>query len=57
MLFRSIAIAAGSFWPLLLLVPLLVIMRYGVIGREEAYLERLFGDAYRDYQRRVRRWI
>ena len=57
LIYAGIAIAAGSFWPLLLLVPLLVIMRYGVIGREEAYLERLFGDAYRDYQRRVRRWI
>ena len=57
LIYAGIAIAAGSFWPLLLLVPLLVIMRYGVIGREEVYLERLFGDAYRDYQRRVRRWI
>jgi protein-S-isoprenylcysteine O-methyltransferase Ste14 len=26
----------------------LVILRYGVIAREETYLERRFGDAYRD---------
>lgn len=28
-----------------------------IVPREESYLERRFGDAYRDYQRRVRRWL
>lgn len=27
------------------------------IGPEEAYLEQRFGDAYREYKARVRRWI
>ncbi len=57
LVYAGLAIAAGSFWPLLLLVPLLLIMRYGVIAREEAYLTRLFGDEYRNYQKRVRRWF
>jgi len=38
-------------------VPLAVTFRYGVIAREEAYLDRLFGDAYRDYKAHVRRWL
>ena len=32
-------------------------IRYGVIAREEAYLERKFGTAYLDYKSRVRRWL
>jgi protein-S-isoprenylcysteine O-methyltransferase Ste14 len=32
-------------------------MRYGVVAREEAYLEERFSDAYRAYKTRVRRWL
>jgi len=38
-------------------VPLLWVINVGVVKREERYLERTFGDAYRDYTARVRRWI
>jgi protein-S-isoprenylcysteine O-methyltransferase Ste14 len=44
-------------WTLLLTVPLAITIRCGVGAREEAYLERRFGDACRDYKRRVRRWL
>jgi protein-S-isoprenylcysteine O-methyltransferase Ste14 len=27
------------------------------VRHEEAYLEHRFGDAYRNYRQRVRRWI
>jgi len=53
----GIAIAAGSAWAIVLLVPLLVLMHIGVISREERYLKREFGDAYRQYKSRVRRWL
>jgi protein-S-isoprenylcysteine O-methyltransferase Ste14 len=38
-------------------VPFAVVIRYGVIAREEAYLERKFGDIYCNYRARVRRWL
>ena len=57
LVYGGIAIAMHSPWALILAVPLAVTIRYGVIAREEAYLEERFGDAYRDYKARVRRWL
>jgi protein-S-isoprenylcysteine O-methyltransferase Ste14 len=57
LLYGGIAVAARSLWALILLLPLAITMRHGVVAREEAYLERLFGEAYRDYKARVRRWL
>ncbi len=51
------AVIGNSLWALVLFVPLIAIVRFGVIGREERYLERTFGDTYREYARRVRRWL
>ena len=42
---------------LALLVPVLLVMQFGVVMREERYLERKFGDEYRRYKGLVRRWI
>jgi protein-S-isoprenylcysteine O-methyltransferase Ste14 len=53
----GLAIALNSLWLLLTLVPFAVVIRYGVIAREEAYLERKFGDIYCNYRARVRRWL
>lgn len=57
MLYLGIGIGASSPWILVLTLPLAVTIRYGVVGREEVYLERRFGSAYRDYKARVRRWF
>jgi protein-S-isoprenylcysteine O-methyltransferase Ste14 len=57
LIYGGLAIAARSPWTLLLTLPLAITIRYGVVAREEAYLERRFGDAYRDYKGRVRRWL
>jgi protein-S-isoprenylcysteine O-methyltransferase Ste14 len=57
LLYAGIGIAARSPWVLILALPLLFILRYGVVAREEAYLERRFGDTYRNYKARVRRWL
>jgi protein-S-isoprenylcysteine O-methyltransferase Ste14 len=53
----GLAIAFNSAWLLVTLVPFALVIRYGVIAREEAYLERKFGDVYRRYRARVRRWL
>jgi protein-S-isoprenylcysteine O-methyltransferase Ste14 len=53
----GIGLVALSPWILVLTVPIVIIMRYGVVAREEAYLERRFGDVYREYNARVRRWL
>jgi protein-S-isoprenylcysteine O-methyltransferase Ste14 len=57
LIYAGIGVMAASTGMLMLLLPLIVIMRYGVVAREEAYLERRFGDAYRNYTSRVRRWL
>jgi protein-S-isoprenylcysteine O-methyltransferase Ste14 len=57
LVYGGIGIAAHSPWILVLTLPLAITIRYGVVAREEAYLERRFGDAYRDYKARVRRWL
>jgi protein-S-isoprenylcysteine O-methyltransferase Ste14 len=57
LLYGGIGVAARSPWTLILTLPLAITIRYGVIAREEAYLERRFRDAYRDYRSRVRRWL
>jgi len=53
----GLAIALNSLWLLLTLVPFVLVIRYGVVAREEAYLERKFGEDYRRYRARVRRWL
>ena len=53
----GLAIAFNSLWLLTTLVPFALVIRYGVITREEAYVERKFGDVYRRYRARVRRWL
>ena len=57
LVYGGIGLAAQSAWVLLITVPLAITIRYGVVAREEAYLERRFGDDYRQYKHRVRRWL
>ncbi len=54
-------VALGFFlndWiTLLFVVPLALIMHYGVILREERYLTAKFGEPYLELKREVRRWL
>jgi protein-S-isoprenylcysteine O-methyltransferase Ste14 len=53
----GLAIAFNTLWIIVALIAFYFVLRYGVVAREEAYLERKFGRAYLDYKDRVRRWL
>jgi protein-S-isoprenylcysteine O-methyltransferase Ste14 len=57
LLFAGIAVLADSGWLAALWVVYVVVLRVGVIAAEERYLDAKFGDQYRAYRRRVRRWL
>jgi len=52
----GIAIGCALDWVLLLLVVSLPLVHFGIILREERYLERKFGDPYRRYKSKVPRY-
>ncbi len=56
-LYVALAFAFGVIWALVFLPIVIVVIDRFVIAREEPYLERKFGQAYRDYKARVRRWL
>lgn len=57
LIYTGLSLAANTLWPFFLLPLAVVVLRRGVIDREEKYLERKFGSSYTDYKSRVRRWI
>src|SRR5512133_1987731 len=57
LLHAGLAFLANALWPALMLVPVLLLIRYHVIAREERHLLGLFGADYQAYCRRVRRWF
>jgi protein-S-isoprenylcysteine O-methyltransferase Ste14 len=57
LLYTGITILVNTLWAMLLLPVILVVMRWGVIDREERYLERKFGERYLRYKASVHRWI
>jgi protein-S-isoprenylcysteine O-methyltransferase Ste14 len=57
LIYAGFAVFADSVAALAFLPALLVLITYAVIKREEHYLEITFGEAYRAYKRKVRRWV
>ena len=53
----GVSLVLQTLWPLLFAPLIWVLLRYGVIRHEEAHLEAKFGEAYRNYRARVRRWL
>ena len=53
----GIAFVVNTVWPIVFLPFGIALLYYGVIAREESYMEKVFGDEYLKYKARVRRWI
>jgi protein-S-isoprenylcysteine O-methyltransferase Ste14 len=53
----GVGIAANMPWVVVAAIPAMLVIHFGVVVREEAYLEDMFGEEYRAYSQRVRRWI
>ena len=57
LLYLGVGFLANTLWPIIFYPFALAAIHYGVIFREERYLERLFGEEYLKYQAKVRRWF
>jgi protein-S-isoprenylcysteine O-methyltransferase Ste14 len=57
MIYAGIAVLRNSLWAIVLLPLAMIAIQREVMGREERYLERTFGEEYLAYKARVRRWV
>jgi protein-S-isoprenylcysteine O-methyltransferase Ste14 len=57
LLTTALSVFLDTWWPIILLVPVLAMVQWFVIAREESYLHRRFGAEYDAYVRQVRRWL
>jgi protein-S-isoprenylcysteine O-methyltransferase Ste14 len=57
LIYLGLTLVANTWWCFPLLIPVLVLIHFGVVAREERYLERKFGESYREYRLRVRRYL
>ena len=56
-IYMGLTLAVNTWWGVVVLIPLLLVMHLGVVLREERYLEQRFGEQYRQYRSRVRRYL
>lgn len=57
LVYVGFALLFDLVWALPLLPIVVIVVQTQVIAREERYLEAKFGDDYRAYRQRVRRWL
>jgi protein-S-isoprenylcysteine O-methyltransferase Ste14 len=53
----GLAVMLALDWLPVLMVPAWLVLHFGVVRREEQYLEEKFGAAFRRYQTRVPRYL
>ena len=56
LLLIGLALILGSDWMVILVVPALILLHFGVVVREEHYLGKKFDDVYRRYRTEVPRY-
>jgi protein-S-isoprenylcysteine O-methyltransferase Ste14 len=56
-LLAGLAVALGSDWALVLVLPAALILHFGVVKREERYLAAKFGESYQTYMSQVPRYF
>lgn len=57
MLYVGVVLTVNAAWALVGLPLLILYLHFGVVRREETYLEDRFGEEYLRYKRSVPRWI
>jgi protein-S-isoprenylcysteine O-methyltransferase Ste14 len=57
LLFLGLSLVVNTWWGIVLLFPVLIIIHWGVILREERYLDEKFGASYQEYRSKVRRYF
>ncbi len=57
LIYLGLTLIFNSVWFFPFLILVLIAMQFGVILREERYLEKKFGAEYLEYKKKVRRWI
>jgi protein-S-isoprenylcysteine O-methyltransferase Ste14 len=53
----AIGFFLNGWTPIVIAVVLWAVLNFGVVLREESYLERKFGEQYLSLKRQVRRWL
>ena len=57
LLYLGLTVAFDTWWGIVVLIPVLLVMHLGVVLREERYLDQKFGESYRRYRAEVRRYL
>ena len=55
--YLGVTLWVNGLAPLLLLLPMALLLHWGIVLREERYLTAKFGPRYEDYRSTVRRWL
>jgi len=56
-MYIGVSISLNSLAMLIMFAPVIIVVNYGVILREEKYLGKIFGDEFYKYKKQVRKWL